>query len=65
MRNEGCCVVFSSHVLEEIQALCDRVVILGSGRMVAEGTITDVCSQTGSSTLEEALIHSTLAEKQF
>ena len=65
MRNEGCCVVFSSHVLEEIQALCDRVVILGSGRIVAEGTITDVCSQTGSSNLEEAFIHSTLAETQF
>ena len=64
MRNEGRCVVFSSHVLEEIQALCDRVVILCSGKIVAEGTVKEVCRQAGSSTLEEAFIHATSAEKQ-
>ncbi len=65
MRDEGCCIVLSSHVLEEIQALCDRVVILSSGRVVAEGTIPEVCSQTSSPTLEEAFIHATSAEKQL
>jgi sodium transport system ATP-binding protein len=64
MRDKGCCVVFSSHVLEEIQALCDRVVILSSGRVVAEGTISEVCSQTSSPTLEEAFIHVASAENQ-
>ena len=64
-RDEGCCIVFSSHVLEEMQALCNHVVILSSGRIAAEGTISEVCSQTSSPTLEEAFINAVSAEKQF
>jgi sodium transport system ATP-binding protein len=65
MREEGCCILFSSHVLEDIQGLCDRVVILCSGRVVAEGTIPEVCNQTNSCNLEEAFLHVTSAEVQF
>lgn len=45
LRDEGCCIVFSSHVLEETQALCDRVAILSSDRVVAERTIPEVFKQ--------------------
>jgi sodium transport system ATP-binding protein len=65
MREEGSCILFSSHVLEEMQALCDCVVILCSGRVVAEGMIPEVCNQTNSSNLEEAFLHVTSAEVQF
>jgi sodium transport system ATP-binding protein len=65
MRNEGRCIVFSSHILEEIQTLCDRVVILGAGKVVAEGTVAEVCSRTSTSTLEEAFMHATLVEEQL
>ena len=43
MRDAGTAVIFSSHVLEEVRALCDRVVILAKGRVVAEGTPAELC----------------------
>ena len=55
-RDMGCCVVFSSHVLEEVQALCDRVVVLAGGCVVAEGTPGELCQRTGSATLEDAFV---------
>src|ERR1039457_629063 len=42
-RDAGVCIVFSSHVLEEVRALCDRVVILAQGRVVAEGPPDELC----------------------
>jgi sodium transport system ATP-binding protein len=55
-RDMGCCVVFSSHVLEEVQALCDRVVVLAGGCVVAEGTPAELCQRTGTATLEDAFV---------
>ena len=56
MRDAGLCIVFSSHVLEEVQALCDTVVVLAHGVSVARGSFEEVCRQTGTSSLEEALL---------
>jgi len=56
MRDMGACVVFSSHVLEEVRTLCDRVVVLADGRVVAEGTPAELCLRTGVGTLEEAFV---------
>jgi len=55
-RAMGVCIVFSSHVLEEVRALCDRVVILAQGRVVAEGTPADLCERAGVATLEDAFV---------
>jgi sodium transport system ATP-binding protein len=52
----GVCIVFSSHVLEEVQALCDRIVVLAQGHVVAEGTSSDLCRQAGVTTLEDAFV---------
>jgi len=38
LRDEGVCIVFSSHVLEEVRVLCDHVLIIGDGRLMAQGT---------------------------
>jgi ABC-type proline/glycine betaine transport system ATPase subunit len=38
MREEGKCVLFSSHIMQEVSALCDRIIIISSGRIVAQGT---------------------------
>jgi sodium transport system ATP-binding protein len=59
MREEGRCVLFSSHVLDEVKSLCDRVVILSDGYIVAEGTISEICDQTNSSNFEEAFLSAT------
>jgi sodium transport system ATP-binding protein len=56
MRDAGLCIMFSSHVLEEVQALCDKVVILAHGTSVACGSPEEVCRQIGADSLEAALL---------
>jgi sodium transport system ATP-binding protein len=55
-RDAGACIVFSSHVLEEVRVLCDRVVVLAQGRVVAEGTASELCKRAGVRTLEDAFV---------
>jgi sodium transport system ATP-binding protein len=62
-RDAGVCIVFSSHVLEEVRALCDRVVILAQGRVVAEGSPGELCRRAGVTTLEDAFMVFTGAEE--
>jgi sodium transport system ATP-binding protein len=56
LRSEGKCLLFSSHVMQEVAALCDRIVILGRGRVVATGTADELVAQSGASTLEDAFV---------
>jgi sodium transport system ATP-binding protein len=56
LREEGRCVVFSSHVMQEVSALCDRIVIVSHGRAVAAGTPDDLREQTGHASLEDAFV---------
>ncbi|MBI3492713.1 MAG: ABC transporter ATP-binding protein [Acidobacteria bacterium] len=42
LRDRGCTVFFSSHVLSDAEALCDRVAILANGRLAAMGRLTDM-----------------------
>jgi sodium transport system ATP-binding protein len=59
LRDAGTCVVFSSHVLDEVSALCDRVAVMMDGRIVAVGSPQQLCSQTGTGSLEDAFIELT------
>jgi sodium transport system ATP-binding protein len=56
LRDEGCCVVFSSHVMQEVTALCDRIVVIAQGTVVAEGTADELRRQTGEADLEDAFV---------
>jgi sodium transport system ATP-binding protein len=56
LRAEGKCLLFSSHVMQEVSALCDSIVILGRGRVVAIGTAAELLAQSGESSLEEAFV---------
>ena len=56
LRAEGKCLLFSSHVMQEVAALCDRIVILGKGRVVAEGTADELVAQAGAASLEDAFV---------
>jgi sodium transport system ATP-binding protein len=56
LRSEGCCVVFSSHIMQEVSALCDRIVVIASGIVVAEGTSDELKARTGCATLEDAFV---------
>ena len=56
LRDEGRCVLFSSHIMQEVGALCDRIVVVASGRVVADGTRDDLLERTGRDTVEEAFV---------
>ena len=49
-------IVLTSHYLEEIEALCDRVAILSKGKLLTLGTVDELKSKTNSSTFENAFI---------
>jgi len=56
LRAEGRCVLFSSHIMQEVAALCDRIVIIARGQVVAEGTPDELRAQTGETNLEDAFV---------
>ena len=56
LRAAGKCLLFSSHVMQEVAALCDRIVILSRGRVVAHGTAAELQAQAGTPSLEDAFV---------
>ena len=56
LREQGHCILFSSHVMHEVAALCDRVVIVAGGKKAAEGTPEQLCEQAGTEELEDAFV---------
>ena len=56
LRDEGICILFSSHIMQEVAALCDEIVIIGSGQVVASGTPEALREQTGEQGLEDAFV---------
>lgn len=56
LREQGRCVLFSSHVMQEVSALCDSIVVIASGRVVAHGTPNELRHQTGQDNLEDAFV---------
>lgn len=55
-RNQGKTVIFSSHVMSEVEKLCDVIGIIHGGRLLAEGTIAALRQQTGEQDLEEIFV---------
>ena len=56
LRDDGRCILFSSHVMQEVAALCDAVVIVAGGRVVADGTPEALRAATGCESLEDAFV---------
>jgi sodium transport system ATP-binding protein len=56
MKAEGRCVLFSSHIMQEVAALCDRIVVIARGRVVADESPDALRTQTGEANLEEAFV---------
>ena len=56
LRDEGRCVIFSSHIMQEVAALCDRIVIIAKGTVVAAGTADELREQAGEDNLEDAFV---------
>jgi len=56
LRAEGRCVLFSTHIMQEVAALCDRIIIIAHGRVVAQGTADSLREQVGEANLEDAFV---------
>ncbi|MBT9503111.1 MAG: ATP-binding cassette domain-containing protein [Burkholderiaceae bacterium] len=57
------CIVFSSHIMQEVERLCDEVVVVAHGRTVAEGTVAELLRRTQQSDFEEAFVQLAFAEE--
>ena len=64
LRAEGRTVLFSSHVMQEVSALCDTIVVMAHGRIVASGTPEALRAETGQQTLEDAFVALTGLERE-
>ena len=56
LRRAGKCVLFSSHVMQEVAALCDEIVIISSGKVAVHDTPDGIRNVTGKDDLEEAFV---------
>jgi sodium transport system ATP-binding protein len=57
LRDEhGKCIVFCTHLMQEVPRLCDHVVVVSHGRTVAEGTVEELCSRAGHADFEETFV---------
>jgi sodium transport system ATP-binding protein len=55
-RAKGRCVLFCSHIMNEVAAVSDRIVVLSLGRVVAEGTVDELLRRTGETTIENMFL---------
>ena len=54
--DEGKCIVFSSHIMQEVERLCDHVVVVAHGRTVAAGSVAELSALTGQADFEETFV---------
>ena len=50
------CIIFSTHIMQEVERLCDNVVVVAGGKTVAEGSVQALCEQAGETDFEEAFV---------
>ena len=56
LKGAGCCVLFSSHVMQEVAALCDDIVIIANGRVAIDDSVEGIRERTGCDDLEDAFV---------
>ncbi|MGY0560537.1 MULTISPECIES: ABC transporter ATP-binding protein [unclassified Luteimonas] len=56
LRSQGRCVIFSSHIMQEVAALCDEIVIIAKGRVVAAGSADELRARFSENNLEDAFV---------
>lgn len=64
LKAQGRCVLFSSHIMQEVANLCDDVVIIGGGEVRFQGTLDELVAQSGEADLEDAFIHMAGVEEE-
>ncbi|MEO1480871.1 MAG: ATP-binding cassette domain-containing protein [Myxococcota bacterium] len=64
LRDAGKCVILSSHIMQEVTSLCDEIVVIAKGRVVAAAPPAELLRQTGETELEEAFIRLVTVEEK-
>ncbi|MDO5126421.1 MAG: ATP-binding cassette domain-containing protein [Eubacteriales bacterium] len=62
-RKNGKAILYSTHYMEEAEQLCDRIILLASGKVIAQGTLEDLKEQTGGENLRE--VFRTLVDEEY
>jgi len=57
LRADGCCVIMATHVMQEVTALCEDVIVIAGGHTVAQGSPDELCQRTGIASLEDAFVN--------
>jgi sodium transport system ATP-binding protein len=57
LRDEGKTILFSSHIMSEVEKLCDRIGVIHRGRLLALGTLEELRDRTGKHYLEDVFVH--------
>ena len=57
------CIVFSTHIMQEVERLCDSVVVIAQGRTVATGSVDELLDRTGQTDFEEAFVQLAFADR--
>ncbi len=57
LKNAGHSVILSTHIMQEVAALCDRIIIIAKGRIAADGTAEELLQESGCDSLEDAFVH--------
>ncbi len=53
---QGKCIVFSTHIMQEVERLCDQVVVMAHGRAVAQGTVAELCARPAHDDFERCFV---------
>lgn len=56
LAKDGHCIVFSSHIMQEVAALCDEIAIISDGKISMTGSLEKLLNNTGQSSLEDAFV---------
>ena len=61
MKADGCCIVFCSHIMQEVANISDQVIVMARGRAAAHGTVPDLLQRTGAVDIEGVFMSLTRA----
>ena len=53
LRDDGKCIIFSTHIMREVEKLCDKIAIMHKGNILTEGSLEQICEKHGDSDIEE------------
>ena len=65
LKQQGRCVIFSSHLMHEVSGLCDRIIVIARGKILADGSLAEILEAGKSHQLEEAFVNLVQPEEEY